>query len=264
MTKRMKNKQTMRRGNRNRNDGSIVFRAKTYNVVATTSGVVSSAVLFPGTTFDAQLYNLKRTFGLYRFEHINVTLYPVTGGYSALSYTDGTFTNAPTTLASMGVMGTLLVSQDISVPVRMRIGFRKLVGENANKWWRSSADALTSAWDEYQGTFFYIGSGQALQYTLDYTIRFSNPSPTVVNPQPRRTIVTDNNPLLIDAYFLNLPNPYIEGRDYEEDLRRIRQHKDFTDPLLLVQRNQAAHAAACASALIPISGEPQSALPRRS
>lgn len=186
-----------------RKQGETVFSGS-LEIPVSASTVVSAVTLDSLVTAGSPfLATLGDCFNMYRFEDLQLTLYPLADhttadGSLAVGYQNEITDTRPT---SLGQVLTLpynrVVTDGQTVPVKFDVPRRALL-QNQQKFWRTQLPSQTNTgtglfatsdlWESVQGVFWFIASAALnLIAVLKYTIRLTQPSYPALTPRPQRT-----------------------------------------------------------------------------
>ncbi len=143
-----------------------------------------------------RLVSIGDTFSLYRFTRLRMTIHPTRAVSSvptsfALAYQPGTSDTAPATVQIMSECSAFLFcSPSQTVPQTAVISRSKLMGENAHQWYKTKDSGNVQVWDEIQGQFFQICSGDLngeSVFKLEYECEFTGTANTAITPLNKLT-----------------------------------------------------------------------------
>jgi len=125
---------------------------------------------------------------MYRFEKLDIMLYPSSEGYAAAYIAGITDQATPTLDAVLNNENNKFVPSTLTVPQRLRVSRNYLIGETANKFWKG-AQGTQDLWDAVQGQLLIARqSGTAailaIPITIRATCRFAAVAAPVLVPRP--------------------------------------------------------------------------------
>lgn len=183
---------------RGRTPGEIVYSGKELIelTVAAATTVTSTLQSLLVSATSQVLGTLGTTFSMYRFEKLNYRLEPTTSaagaGVIALGYSNELSDTGPANVSQIASMPVSVISNAFkTIPTNLSIKKSYLVGENANKFWRTQISTAgtpsSTLWDDIQGTL-YIRTSFAGSVTFDimlsYTVVLCDAQPPAITPAP--------------------------------------------------------------------------------
>lgn len=201
MSKQNKSKKTRGpKGNGKRTmPGEIVYSGKellTFTVAASTT-VATTLQSFLVSSTSQVLGTLGTTFAMYRFEKLNLRIFPIaavagTAGVVAYGYSNEVTDTPPSNLSIIASLPcSQLQTADLTTCISLRIPKKYLLGENALKFWRTQISTAgtpsSTLWDDVQGTIFvrstFVASITATML-MSYSVRLVDAQPPSSIPRP--------------------------------------------------------------------------------
>lgn len=186
-------------GRKNIAPGEILYTGKELisSTVATATTVALTLQSFLTVSTSQVLGTLGTTFAMYRFEKLQLVIYPAFiatpgTGILAMSYTNEVTDTPPATISAIASMPmSILASPEQTVTSRLRIPKRYLLGENALKFWRTQVSVAgtptSTLWDDVQGTIFLrhnIAVTVTYNILMLYSVRLVDAQPPATVPSP--------------------------------------------------------------------------------
>lgn len=189
--------------------------------------------LTPQGLNSVNLGSLSDTFGMYRFEKLQFRLLPGSNNDFYVSYYNELSDVPGATISGQGYIPySQLQTSSMSMPSKFNVPKAMLVGDNANKYWRTRASSATpetsDPWQQVQGCVNFIAQAAFSCYVfVKYVVRFVNALTTAMTPSPyqRTSFVSlfphwEKYPIL-DLYLPGTPHPYPVDRNLDEDWKRV-------------------------------------------
>jgi hypothetical protein len=183
---------------RGRVPGEIVYSGKELlNITVAASTTVSTTLqsLLVSSTSQV-LGTLGTTFSMYRFEKLAFRIEPIpTGagsGVVAIGYSNELSDTAPSNVSQIASMPVSVIMNAFkTVPTNLSVKKSYLVGENANKFWRTQISTAgtpsSTLWDDIQGTLYIrsvLAGTQLFDILLTYTVVLCDAQPPAITPAP--------------------------------------------------------------------------------
>lgn len=203
-----RNTRTSRSSRRGKNQsyaskaGEITYTgaaALTINATTTAAALTLDSLVTQGSS--SFLSGLGDLFQEYRFEKLNLTMYPaatsVAGSTIGVGYQNEITDGSPTSIGQIVALPwNQLMTDTMTVPSRFNVP-RKALMLNMQKFWRTQLPSQTNTgtgtfassnlWESVQGIFWFIASiAMTCTAVLRYTIRLVNPVAAGFSPAPRR------------------------------------------------------------------------------